>query len=411
MKKKIVALLLCTVLAVSVTGCANNKDKNGESVHEGTENVGGTETSKPSASIEYDAKEYVTLGNYEGLEVTLDQDYEVDDKTVADYVNDNVIVNYPYYKDLDKTIVEKGDFADIDYSGTRDGEKFDGGTAEGSILEIGNAGFIDGFEDGVVGMKVGEEKDLNLTFPEDYQNNPDLAGVDVVFHVKVNRIVEKQDMSYDKLTDEYVTYLSEKTGMSYTTAEDMIKDIRSYLESASASSKNSAIRASVLSQLLENCSVEEMPDELLDAKLAEALKQYETYYCQDGSKLEDYVEQKMGTTYDEFLAQVTSEVEQDTKIQLILEAIAQEKEVTYEEEDFEIYINNLVANNGYEKNEDLYLTYADNAEDGEAHLRKIYVCNLALQSIIDDAKVTVEESTESNTEAVDNTEAVGSTES
>lgn len=158
MKKKIVTLLLCAVLAVSVTGCGKDKKENGESIQEGTEVSGGTEISKSSASLAYDAKDYVTLGNYEGLEVTLDQDYEVDDKTVADYVNNNVIVNYPYYKELDKTTVEKGDFADIDYSGTKDGEKFDGGTAEGSVLEIGKAGFIDGFEDGIVGMKVGEEK-------------------------------------------------------------------------------------------------------------------------------------------------------------------------------------------------------------------------------------------------------------
>ena len=113
----------------------------------------------------------------------------------------------------------------------------------------------------------------------------------------------------------------------------------------------------------------------------------------------------MGTTYDEFVSQIKSEVEQDTKIQLILEAIADEEDITYEEEDFEIYVNNLVANNGYEKNEELYLTYAGTADEGEAHLRKIYRCNLALQSIVDGAKVTVEENTEGNTEAVGATES------
>ena len=83
---------------------------------------------------------------------------------------------------------QEGDTANIDSEGTKDGVAFAGGTAQGMDLELGSGRFIDGFEDGVIGMEIGEEKDLNLTFPDPYDNNPDLAGQPVVFHVKLNSL-------------------------------------------------------------------------------------------------------------------------------------------------------------------------------------------------------------------------------
>lgn len=220
MKKKIVALLLCVTMAAAVTGCDK---KNEEKTPEGTEAVLDTEsgTGVSSASIEYDAKDYVELGEYKGLAVTIDQDYSVDENTLRDYVNNTLIAYNPYYVEVDKETVENGDVANIDYEGTKDGEAFSGGTATGHDLEIGSGSFIDGFEDGIIGMKVGEEKDLNLTFPEDYSNS-DLAGAEVVFHVKVNKIQEKKDVTYDTFSDEYTTYYAQKNNMTYTSAETLL---------------------------------------------------------------------------------------------------------------------------------------------------------------------------------------------
>lgn len=404
MKKKIVALLLCVCMAATVAGCGGKK---GENVSD-TEIASGTEAVS-FADIEYDASDYVTLGDYNGLDVTIDDDYTVADSDIKDYVNSNIIANYPYYTDSAKTTVEDGDFVNIDYTGTKDGEEFDGGSGTDYTLEIGSNTFIDGFEAGLVGMNVGDEKDLSLTFPEDYSST-DLAGKDVVFHVKINKIQDKQDITYDNLTDEYVAYLSEKTGMSYTNVDDMVSDVKDYLESSSESSKESAIRTAVISKLAEICTVDGIPDGLLDAKVAEVLNQYKAYYCSDGTSLEDYVTENFNMTYEDFLEEINSEVKTDINTQLILETIAQKEDIELVDDDFQTYVDNLVSNNGYDSEDALYENYASTAESGKAYLQKVFVCNQALQVVVDSANVTVSQSTETETpaeatETADTTEA------
>lgn len=403
MKKRIVAILMCAVVAMSVTGCSKKDNNNAK------EEVNATETEKSetkSAAIQYTASDYVELGDYKGLNVELDTDYVVTDEIVADYINNNIIANYPYYEDTDKTTVESGDFANIDYTGTKDGVEFDGGSATGYVLEIGSGTFIPGFEDGVIGMKVGEEKDLNLTFPEEYQNNPDLAGADVVFKVKLNKIVTKKDITYDTLTDEYISYLGTSAGMSYTSVSELTSAVKSYLEDSAASNKDTAIRSGVLNQLTDCCTVTGLPDGLMDARLADALRQYESYYCSDGEKtLEEYVTENFGTTYDEFLEQIKSEVEQDIDIQLILETIAEKENIKIDEDEYQQFISNLVSQNAYEDESELYLNYAEKEGDGEAYLRKVHLCNKALELIMENANVTVKENTETEEATETATEA------
>lgn len=404
MKKKIVALLLCVCMAATATACGNKKS----GTENGTEVAEATETTS-FASIEYNATDYVKLGDYKGIDVTIDDDYQVEDSDVADYINNNVIANYPYYTDSDKQTVESGDFVNIDYTGTKDGEEFDGGSATGYVLEIGSKTFIDGFEDGLIGMNVGDEKDLNLTFPENYSTT-DLAGQDVVFHVKVNKIVNRNDMSYDTLSDEYVSYLSDKTGMSYDNKDKMVSDIRDYLQTSQDSSKQSAIRTAALQKLAENCTVDGTPDGLLDAKVAEVLKQYESYYCQDGTKLEDYVKNSFNMEYSDFLAEIEKEVKDDLETQLILETIADKEGIKLDDDGFADYVKNMMNNNGYESEDKLYESYASTAKDGKAYLQKVYVCNQALQVVVDNAKVTVQEPENTETEVPAETETPAETE-
>ena len=157
MKKKIVAVLLCLTLAFSVTGCG--KDKKSESV----ENTESTEVVS-SAAIDFDPLDYVELGDYMGLSVALTDDYSVSDDDVKTFIENSVITNYPYYVDTDKTVVEDGDAVNIDYEGLKDGVAFSGGTATDTVLEIGSNTFIDGFEVGLIGAKVGDKVTLNLFF-------------------------------------------------------------------------------------------------------------------------------------------------------------------------------------------------------------------------------------------------------
>lgn len=409
MKKKAVALLLCVSMMMTLNACGKtNKDNT-----QGTETVAETETEviPSSADITYDAGDYVSLGDYMNMEVTLDKDYQVTDDMVKNYVNNNVIANYPYYVESDKTVVENGDVANIDYEGLLDGEAFDGGTAQDYDLEIGSGSFIDGFEDGLIGAEVGKETDLNLTFPEDYGNS-DLAGKEVVFKVTVNAIKEKQDITYDTLTDDYVTYLSDKLGASYETVNDLTSDIRTYLEEQANSSRTQAIRSAVIAKLPEVCTVNALPDGLLDARMQEYLKKFEDTYCKD-TTLEDYLSSTYNTTVDDFKTQVQSEIETELDTQLILEAIAAVENIEFDEDGFNSYVSNLVSNYGYDSEDALYENYAQTAEDGKAYLQTIYLCNKALDRVIENTNVTynaAEESTEEAAAAEDITETEAATE-
>ena len=409
MKKKAVALLLCVSMMMTLNACGKtNKDNTA-----GTETVAETETEviPSSADITYDAGDYVSLGDYMNMEVTLDKDYQVTDDMVKNYVNNNVIANYPYYVESDKTVVENGDVANIDYEGLLDGEAFDGGTAQDYDLEIGSGSFIDGFEDGLIGAEVGKETDLNLTFPEDYGNS-DLAGKEVVFKVTVNAIKEKQDITYDTLTDEYVTYLSDKLGASYETVNDLTSDIRTYLEEQANSSRTQAIRSAVIAKLPEVCTVNALPDGLLDARMQEYLKKFEDTYCKD-TTLEDYLSSTYNTTVDDFKTQVQSEIETELDTQLILEAIAAVENIEFDEDGFNSYVSSLLSSYGYDSEDALYENYAQTAEDGKAYLQTIYLCNKALDRVIENTNVTynaAEESTEEAAAAEDITETEAATE-
>lgn len=409
MKKKAVALLLCVSMMMTLNACGKtNKDNT-----QGTETVAETETEviPSSADIAYDVGDYVSLGDYMNMEVTLDKDYQVTDDMVKNYVNNNVIANYPYYVESDKTVVENGDVANIDYEGLLDGEAFDGGTAQDYDLEIGSGSFIDGFEDGLIGAEVGKETELNLTFPEDYGNS-DLAGKEVVFKVTVNAIKEKQDITYDTLTDEYVTYLSDKLGASYETVNDLTSDIRTYLEEQANNSRTQAIRSAVIAKLPEVCTVNALPDGLLDARMQEYLKKFEDTYCKD-TTLEDYLSSTYNTTVDDFKTQVQSEIETELDTQLILEAIAAVENIEFDEDGFNSYVSSLVSNYGYDSEDALYENYAQTAEDGKAYLQTIYLCNKALDRVIENTNVTynaAEESTEEAAAAEDITETEAATE-
>lgn len=409
MKKKAVALLLCVSMMMTLNACGKtNKDNT-----QGTETVAETETEviPSSADITYDAGDYVSLGDYMNMEVTLDKDYQVTDEMVKNYVNNNVIANYPYYVESDKTVVENGDVANIDYEGLLDGEAFDGGTAQDYDLEIGSGSFIDGFEDGLIGAEVGKETDLNLTFPEDYGNS-DLAGKEVGFKVTVNAIKVKQDITYDTLTDEYVTYLSDKLGASYETVSDLTSDIRTYLEEQANSSRTQAIRSAVIAKLPEVCTVNALPDGLLDARMQEYLKKFEDTYCKD-TTLEDYLSSTYNTTVDDFKTQVQSEIETELDTQLILEAIAAVENIEFDEDGFNSYVSSLLSSYGYDSEDALYENYAQTAEDGKAYLQTIYLCNKALDRVIENTNVTynaAEESTEEAAAAENITETEAATE-
>lgn len=387
MKNKTLAILLCAAMVVSLGACGKtNKDSTSNNLSGNTSTELATEFSTEQLKeIKYDASDYVTLGDYKKIKVTVDKDYKVTDQEINDYIDKYIITNYPYYVASPKTTVEEGDVANIDYEGMLDGKDFDGGTDKNFDLQIGSNTFIEGFEKGLIGATVGKETDLNLTFPADY-NQKDLAGKAVVFKVTVNAIKQKQDMTAAGLTDDYVKYLSDTVGESYTTVADLKQDITKYLTQQNDSSKAQAVQTQVLDKLAEVCKVKSLPDGLLEQQIDSYIERVESNVPK-GTSIKDYLSTNYNMTEEQFQEQISSEIEKSLNQQMILEAIAKKEKIKADGEDFNTYVKNMMSSYGYTKESQLYKAYAKTQKAGKDYLQRIYVCNKALSKVIDSADV------------------------
>lgn len=197
--KKLLLIAMASLTLASITACSNR---------------GGAKTANEATASDVvelkKPKSYgkAKLGKYKGIDLSVDK-VEVTDEEVDAQVN-SILASSPNSQDITDRAVENGDIANIDYEGKKDGVAFDGGTAKGYDLHIGSGSFIPGFEDGVVGMKIGETKDIKLTFPEDYQST-ELAGKEVVFTVKVNSIKVETPATLDDAWVEKYTKGKQKT--------------------------------------------------------------------------------------------------------------------------------------------------------------------------------------------------------
>lgn len=373
MKRKLMLLLCAVCVAALAGGCGTGKKDNG-SGKENTEDVSSSEGKKEA--IAYNSDDYVELGEYKGLEVSLGS-YEVTEEEVKQEI-ESALLSYPVYEDTDKDTVEDGDFVNIDYEGVKDGVAFNGGTAQGAVLEIGSDSFIDGFEDGLIGVKVGEKVDLDLTFPENYQNE-ELAGQAVVFHVTVNKIVNKSDMTYDKMDDAFVA--ANMSSQGYNTVEEFKKGVREQLESGKETTKKQETEAAVMLKLKEACKVKGLPDGLLDQKIEEYMDRFNTNLSNYGMKLEDYLSTS-GMTEEEFNEQAEQLVKESLEGQLLIESIAKKENITVDEKEFEEYKKSVVEEYGYASEEALI------EQHGEEYVRNVFLNEKVMDLLVDNAKIT-----------------------
>lgn len=384
MNKKIMIVLLSAVMAVSAAACGNGKGGKGSaggSGQESTENK--TKDSAAASDVSYDLEKDVKLGKYMGLKVGLPNTYKVTKKQIEEYA-ENVGQYYakPTYKDTDKKTVEDGDTVNIDYEGKKDGVAFDGGTAADQYLTIGSDSFIDGFEDGLIGKKVGETVDLNLTFPKDYQSE-EMAGADVVFTVTIHKIVKEDKSKKFELTDSFV-----QENFQCENVSEFKKQVKENLETMNENTKTSDTRRAVLEQLQKVCEAT-VPQELLDARVDSYIEVFtKTNVTEEGATLEDYLKEKRdGMTQEDFRKEVVTEMESSLKTEMILEAIAKKEGIEIDEEAFKNYVQQQMTANGCEKEEDFYKLNGTDAESGEAYTRKIFLGMNALNVIVDNAKI------------------------
>ena len=267
----------------------------------------------------------VTLGEYKGVEVKKEHTLVTEDDVNAEIEKERN--KQAAEVSVDDRAVAEGDTVNLDYSGSVDGVKFAGGTAEGQTLKIGSHTFIPGFEEQMVGMNIGEEKDLNVTFPTEY-HAPDLAGKEAVFHVKVNSITETQLPALD---DDFAKDISE-----FDTLDAYKADVRAKLEAQAAERDNNAFTNAVIEKVMANATVE-IPDAMVERQIDSMVRNFEARLAQQGLKLADFMKYT-GQDEKSFRNQYRDQAEKSVRANLVLEAVenVENFEVSDEEIDAEI---------------------------------------------------------------------------
>ena len=284
-------------------------------------------------TAEVAVKPEVTLGAYKGIEVEK-QEYNVTDEMVeAEIQKEREKIASTV--EVTGRAVADGDKVNLDYSGSVDGVKFDGGTAENQELTIGSGMFIPGFEEQMVGMNVGEEKDITVTFPEQYHSE-ELAGKEAVFHVKVNAIEETVLPEAD---DEFAKDVSE-----FDTIAELRADKRKKLEEAAELRAKNQRENELIEKACENAAVG-IPEAMIERQMDHILNDIRYRLSMQGISLEDYCKYT-GTSIEDMRKEMREDAAKRVKSQLVLEAIGKAEAVEAAAEEIEEKLNEYAAQFG-----------------------------------------------------------------
>ena len=262
----------------------------------------------------------VKLGQYKGLEAP-----KAEVKVVAADVNARLKEMADRNSRLVSVerAVKKGDTADIDFEGFDNGVAFDGGKGENFDLEIGSGSFVPGFEDQLIGMKAGEEKDIDITFPENY--TPELAGKPVVFHVKVNEVKVKEVPAID---DEFAKDVSE-----FDTLKDLKADIKKKMTAERTEAAQRAFEDVLMAKVAEGVEAD-IPQEMVELQAERMMEQFKQQLASQGIPFDQYL-QMTGTTEADFRKQADGPAAEQVKMDLAVEAIIKAEGLEASDEDVE----------------------------------------------------------------------------
>ena len=380
MKKRAIMISMLLVMALSVTGCsqktaAKDKDTKTEETAktddaEETESDNTEDTSEDTPTTAelmagIDVEKCVTLGDYKG--VTVEKTIQsVTDEDVQNEI-DNALANYPVEVDQ---AAKEGDTVNIDYVGKIDGEEFDGGSDQGADLKLGSGKFIDGFEDGLIGARKGETRTLNLTFPEDYTQ--DLAGKAVEFTVTVNAV--KEPLS--EPTDQWVADNIE----GYDNIADYKAGIRSEQEESNEQTAENQVRYAAWTQVIDNCTINEYPETLVEVGKKLYEQQVETYAKYAGMELDAYIESS-GLTQEEYQSNMEEYGKNVAAQALVCQAICDKEGFAIGDDDYQKALQDMLTEYGCTEDE-LIQTY------GQDNVEQSIMLNRVSNLIMENANVT-----------------------
>lgn len=340
MKKISLSAIICLLLAFSLIGCSSSLEKGS-----------------------------VSLGDYSKIEV-VKADIEITDEDVESYIQ-SILKEKSTTSTLTEGLVETGDTIDISYIGYIDGEAFEGGSAENTFITVGQSGYIDGFDDGLIGASVGSSVDLNLTFPDPYTNNEELSGKPVLFEVTVN---SKSVMVTPELTDGWVSENYSALGL---TTEDEFKGYsRKLLE-------DSVMGNAIWSKILAESKVESYNLVELDSLVNEQREYYESQISGSyGMTLEDYLSLS-GSNEEEFTKNMSDSIKNFLQQKMTVNAIASKENIVVTEEEMDTELQKYAGSYGYESVEDLKKEFPkSNLDQLELQLLVEKVTNLLKDNVV-----------------------------
>ena len=355
MKKRIYLAMVAACLALTVTGCGESGKTETDTAETQENSDGKTAEAGVSRLVSVDnVDKYITLGEYKGLildntvEVVTDDDVqaridqELQDK--AEAVSDGA---------------QEGDLVTVNYVGTIDGETFDGGTANNYDFIIGNGGTFQEFEQGVIGMKKGETKEISIDFPSDYSDST-LAGKKADYKVTVQNVRRAPE-----LTDEWVT-----KNTDYTTVEEYREGTRKTLEKEARESAGEVLKNTAWNTVLENTEVKEYPEADVENAISEFRKSMEVYAKQADMTLEDFVESQR-ISQDAFDEQSRQYAEGKVKQNLIVQGIMDAEGLSLDDKESLKVQEELVKQMGAANLAELVDTYGQSYVDESVGLLRV----------------------------------------
>ena len=283
-------------------------------------------------------KPEVKLGDYKGMSVSK-QDTEVSDVDVDAELENKRQQQAELVLKEDEPAA-KGDTVVIDYVGTVDGEKFDGGSADNYSLELGSGSFIPGFEDQLIGHKADEDVNVKVTFPEDYHAK-NLAGKEAVFNVKIHEVKEKQ---LPDLDDEFAKDVDEDVD----TLDELKEKTKKQLQEQKEDAAKSAIEDEAIEAAVNNAEIADIPQAMLDQDTDRQVQQYLAGMQQQGINPQMYF-QITGSSEDDLKKQFASDADKRVKTNLVLEAIVKDADLTASDDDIKKEISDLAKQFGMEE--------------------------------------------------------------
>lgn len=370
MKKRTAAISTCLAAALLLTGCSWS-DVAAKFTGADTPNSLPPAQEQVASGGDYVAEECVKLAEYKGIEV----DCKVSDDEIEKKIQSDLKEHSTVNKIKDRAC-KLGDAVNIDYSGKVDKKKFDGGTASDQTITLGKSGYISGFDDGIVGMKAGEKKDLKLKFPDDYHVES-LKGKDAVFSVTLNYISEEV---VPELTDEFVTSNTEQK-----TVEEYRENIRQQL----FEEKKESVAKEAYLQVMDKSEVTKYPESVVNAHKERMDFYYRNFVAPKYGGFSSFLQFNNNMTEDEYQEEMEKLAQNYAKTQLLTEAIAAKEGIKVTDEEIKGEIDKAVADSGKDEAaarkeyEEMYGT----AMTLEEYYRVTLIADKAIDFLSENAKI------------------------